>query len=245
MPRGAKDSRHAILEAATAEFAARGFAGTGVDRIARAARVNKAMIYYHFRNKAHLYHEIVGDMFTAVRDRTGAVAASRLAPAEKLDGFVEAVAAEARLRPYLAPIMMREMTGGGGHLGPDVLRVMLGIIANLRVILAEGEAAGAFRRVDPAVMHFSLVGPIVMYMASAPVRNAMGRLPIRRIPRSELAMLSRHLTAYGDVDALCAHLKTAARRALERQPAPAAHREALRSQTTGRQKPAARSGEQA
>jgi AcrR family transcriptional regulator len=245
VPRSARDSRHAILEAAAAEFAARGFAGAGVDRIARDARVNKAMIYYHFRNKAHLYREIVGEMFTAVRTRTGAVAASRLAPAEKLDGFVEAVAAEARLTPNLAPIMMREMAERGRHLGPDVLRVMLGIFANLRAILAEGEAAGAFRRVDPVVMHFSLVGPIVMYMASTPVRNAMGRLPIGRIARGEVATLSRHLTANGDVDALCTHVKTAARRVLERQPARAARRKALRSRTTSRRQPAARSGEQA
>ena len=41
-------SRQRLLTAAAAEFAARGFAGASVDRIARAARVNKAMIYYHF-----------------------------------------------------------------------------------------------------------------------------------------------------------------------------------------------------
>ena len=47
-------SRQRLLTAAAAEFAARGFAGASVDRIARAARVNKAMIYYHFRSKAAL-----------------------------------------------------------------------------------------------------------------------------------------------------------------------------------------------
>ena len=55
--------------AAAAEFAARGFAGANVDRIARAARVNKAMIYYHFKSKAALYREILRDMFGGRRGR--------------------------------------------------------------------------------------------------------------------------------------------------------------------------------
>ena len=107
MPRSAQDSRQAILRAAAAEFAARGFAGAGVDRIARRAGVNKAMIYYHFNDKAHLHHAIVCDMFAAIRARTGAVASSDAAPAAKLDAFIEAIVSEARARPHFPPMMMR------------------------------------------------------------------------------------------------------------------------------------------
>jgi TetR/AcrR family transcriptional regulator len=245
VPRGAKDSRQALLHAAAAEFAARGFAGAGVDRIARRAGVNKAMIYYHFKGKADLYHEIVRDMFTAVRNRTGTVAASRLAPAEKIDGFIEAVVAEARLRRHLPPIMMREAAEGGRHLDPDTIRIMLGVFANLRAILADGEAARAFRCLDPIVMYFTIVGPIVMYLAFAPIRNAIGQLKSTRLAPSEAAVLSRHLTTYGDVDALGDHVKAAARRLLERQPARSRPGSTPTLRMTSRQHAAARSGEQA
>ncbi len=53
------DTRHRILAAAADEFGAHGFAATTIDRIARRARVNKAMIYYHFPEQArplHLHH---------------------------------------------------------------------------------------------------------------------------------------------------------------------------------------------
>jgi hypothetical protein len=46
------DTRTRILAAASAEFGVHGFAATTVDRIARRARVNKAMIYYHFPTNA-------------------------------------------------------------------------------------------------------------------------------------------------------------------------------------------------
>src|SRR6185436_12349768 len=88
-------SRERLLTAAAAEFAARGFAGASVDRIARTARVNKAMIYYHFRSKAALYREILRDMFEAVAAGVAEVAEASADPADKVRGFVDAIAVEA------------------------------------------------------------------------------------------------------------------------------------------------------
>src|ERR687897_224383 len=109
-------TRERLLAAAAAEFAARGFAGASVDRIARAARVNKAMIYYHFASKAALYREILGDMFRAVCARVRAVADTDRSPEDKLLGFTQAIAAEARARPHFPPTWFREIAEGGAHL---------------------------------------------------------------------------------------------------------------------------------
>src|SRR5918994_2568610 len=76
-------SRERLFAAAAAEFAARGFAGANVDRIARAADVNKAMLYYHFKSKAALYQEILGEMFHAVGEQIRSVASSSVTPEEK------------------------------------------------------------------------------------------------------------------------------------------------------------------
>lgn len=50
-------TRYRILQAARNEFAARGFAGARIGRIARHARVNRAMLYYYFRSKRGLFEE--------------------------------------------------------------------------------------------------------------------------------------------------------------------------------------------
>ena len=62
-----RDSRAAIFRAAALEFAERGYEAAGTDRIATRARVNKAMLYYHFGSKGELYAEVVRDMVGAVR----------------------------------------------------------------------------------------------------------------------------------------------------------------------------------
>jgi len=46
-----EETRASILEAATREFAQEGVAGARTDAIARAARVNKALLYYYFEDK--------------------------------------------------------------------------------------------------------------------------------------------------------------------------------------------------
>jgi TetR/AcrR family transcriptional regulator len=46
-----EESRAAILKAAVGEFAEHGIAGARTDAIARAARVNKALLYYYLRTR--------------------------------------------------------------------------------------------------------------------------------------------------------------------------------------------------
>src|SRR5437763_13329841 len=52
-------TRRRILEAAFKEFAAHGFAGARVDRIARRAGINKRMLYHYFGDKEGLFREVL------------------------------------------------------------------------------------------------------------------------------------------------------------------------------------------
>jgi TetR/AcrR family transcriptional regulator len=59
-------TRQKILDAARSEFAAHGKAGARVDRIARQAGINKAMIYYHFQSKDNLYMEVIQEFYRLI-----------------------------------------------------------------------------------------------------------------------------------------------------------------------------------
>src|SRR4051812_37940516 len=62
-----EESRAAILKAAVREFAREGVAGARTDAIARLARVNKALIYYYFKDKEALYDAVLDEVFSGVR----------------------------------------------------------------------------------------------------------------------------------------------------------------------------------
>ena len=124
-------TRARILAAAAAEFGARGFDATTVDRIARRARVNKAMIYYHFQNKRALYTTIVRDHFTPVAERLAAIVANPAPPDQQLDRLIAAIVKSLEASTYFLPIFLREIADGGVHLGLEELDRIARIFATV------------------------------------------------------------------------------------------------------------------
>jgi AcrR family transcriptional regulator len=69
------ERREAIVTAALEEFAARGFAATRLDDVARRAGVAKGTIYLYFRDKESLFQELVRAMVSPL---VGAITAAPL-----------------------------------------------------------------------------------------------------------------------------------------------------------------------
>ena len=193
-PAGSPGSRERVVAAARREFAAHGFAGASVDRIAATARLNKAMIYYHFRSKAALYREILRDMFGAAGARIRNVAASSLAPEEKVRQFISAIATEAEARPHFPPIWFREIADGGKHLDDETLAEIAGIVRALAGFIGEGVQRKVFKRTDPLLVHAGIVAPLLLFFASASLRARMAEVGLRA-------------TSFQDRDAVVAHIE--------------------------------------
>jgi len=171
-----RDSRGDILRAARVEFAARGFAGAGVDRIARRARVNKAMVYYHFASKLGLYRAVLTEGFRDLTAEAGA-AVDAAAPAfDQLDAYVRAILRTVERHDYIVPIMLREIAAGGRNLDPEAMRQMVGIFSVVRGILERGAGTGELRPMHPLLTHFLILGSAVLYTANEPIRVRIKQL---------------------------------------------------------------------
>ncbi len=81
------DAKKSILKAAVKEFATEGFGGARMDRIAKKAKVNKAMIFYYFGSKENLYKEIVRNLITELFTPMSQI----LATAQTAEEFMEKV----------------------------------------------------------------------------------------------------------------------------------------------------------
>jgi TetR/AcrR family transcriptional regulator len=186
---GSDGSRRTLFAAAAREFAAHGFAGGSVDRIAAAAKLNKAMIYYHFGSKAGLYREILRDMFAAVGARVHEAAASDRPPEEKVRQFVVAIATEAEARPHFPPIWFREIAEGGAHLDAETLRHVASVLSALRKIIEDGVRAGRFKPVNVFLVHAGIVGPLLLhFVASGALRKRLQKagVPVAENTRDEV-----------------------------------------------------------
>lgn len=169
--RDAEASRARVWSAAAWEFAARGFDGAKVDRIAAAARVNKAMIYYHFGSKAGLFNAILHDTFAAIAEAVRGVRTQGGTPEDQMRAYVQAIAAVAEGRPFYPPIWLREVAEAGRHLDPAVSRHFREVLSVLGEILQEGQAAGTMRPAHPFLVQLGIVGPLTLFIASRPLRE--------------------------------------------------------------------------
>jgi TetR/AcrR family transcriptional regulator len=182
-----------ILAAAAVEFAERGFGGARVDRIARRARVNKAMLYYHFRSKQGLYRALLRRMFTAAAERMQAIAAGSGSPSDKVERVIAGVADLIREHESLPAIMLREVAEGGVHLDRDTLLALAAIPRTVGGIVQQGVAQGAFREVNPLFAYISMLAPVVFYLAAAPIRKELGALHLPNVQPRASEEFVRHM----------------------------------------------------
>jgi TetR/AcrR family transcriptional regulator len=173
--RTSRGSRTRIFQAAAREFAARGFDGATVDRIAARARLNKAMLYYHFASKAALYRDVLADMFSAAAAAVAAVREAGGPPDHQLRAFILAIAREGQARPHFPPIWLREIAEGGRHLDDRVVTPMRGVLGTLAAILDDGRRADLFGDVPTFVVQVGIVAPLLFFLASGPVRERFKR----------------------------------------------------------------------
>jgi AcrR family transcriptional regulator len=173
MPRLRRVSPDQILDAAALEFSERGFAGARVDRIARRARVNKAMLYYHFKSKQMLYRALLRRTFAVAGERMRAIAASDAPAADRIDRAIAAFQGLIRERPFFPAIMLREVAEGGAHLDPETLAVLAAVPRAFGGIVAHGVREGEFRDVNPLFTYFSLMVPVVFFECAAPIREEL------------------------------------------------------------------------
>ena len=186
------DTKDAIVSVARQEFAARGFAASRVDSLARRAHVNKALIYYYFGSKLGLYRHVIGEAITGFAARMNAVIEGPGAAEDKVKRWVAELAAHLTEHPSMPLIMLRELADGGTHLDADMLRKITIFVPLLRRLIGQGQAEGLFGQADPIALHFMLMGSTLFFTSNAPIRRRVRQLGLAQ-PPLEIASFVRHL----------------------------------------------------
>jgi TetR/AcrR family transcriptional regulator len=151
-------TRRAILDAATEEFAGKGFAGARVAEIARRAGVNPQLISYYFGGKQGLHD--------ALRDQWLAGEADLTARATSFGEMVDGYLAATLDRPAQARMLLRgELDGPGGDVSVehDGVRSVSADIEDLRRRQEVGELTDEFSpELIRFIMQLVMLGPVAL-----------------------------------------------------------------------------------
>jgi AcrR family transcriptional regulator len=171
MPRTPTVSPDRILQVAAREFADRGFAGARVDRIARLARVNKAMLYYHFKSKTALYRRCFAGVLAR---RPNASRPSPTDPGRPTGRFTMSSARWVHSSPSMRSFRHHAARGGDGGVHLDARRSPLAALPlTVGAIVRQGVAERTLRPLNPVAAYFMMFAPIVMFMTGAPLRGQL------------------------------------------------------------------------
>ncbi len=185
-------SRAAILQAAVEEFARDGIAGARTDAIAHAAHVNKALLYYYFKDKEDLYQAVLDQVFSDLLEKIMRALAGPGSPQQRILAYAGAhfdYIAENQLYPRIVLGEMTRMRLGKPHsFGRITMRYFTPLFQKLAELLRDGQKTGEFRAVDPEQFVPSMIAVIVFYFNSAPIMKLMSgkdpfspeRLAVRR-----------------------------------------------------------------
>jgi AcrR family transcriptional regulator len=172
-----KKTIRCILDSAAKIFSESGFEGARMDEIAKQAKINKAMIYYHIGDKKALYAEVLHDIIGNAAEHFISNLDGNKSPEQKLKYYINAVTQTMDKNPFLAPIMMREQASGGQNLPEMIAKDFASIIGMVTNILEEGAKQSAFIKTTPFIIHAMVIGGVMFYQTSYPVRSEYAVFP--------------------------------------------------------------------
>jgi len=169
--RDAKATKAKILREAQILFSKQGYDATTMDDIATTSKVNKALLYYYFKNKSGLYGEVMSGLFNAIYEEVLEAAKHCSSVVDELELFIRSYANYAYKNPYFPALLLRELSDSGAHL-PDVMFTsMRRLFQLLSDILDKGTAEKIFNPSIAMVVHFMIIGTINLMVTTQPLRK--------------------------------------------------------------------------
>jgi len=167
-------TRAAILAAAGPIFGKEGLAGARTESIATAAGVNKALLFYYFKDLPGLYAAVLEDQFRDFHARSMEILTSPGSPRSLLLQYVDLHFNQVSKRRELAKLHHQFLSTSNPAAGKLIRKYAIPRSQALGSLLARGIREGDFRHVDVRHTAVSIIGLIVFYFSIAPVMKHLG-----------------------------------------------------------------------
>jgi AcrR family transcriptional regulator len=147
-----------IVQAAAQIFRQKGYHATSMRDIADAVHLQKASLYHHIESKQEILLEILDAALDRLTADISAVVESDLSPTVKLRLALKAYTLRLNEDRDLASVLLLEYRGLDPKLRARHIARRDRIDQLWRRLVKEGVDAGEFRRVDPVLTSFALLG---------------------------------------------------------------------------------------
>ena len=174
------NTRNEILRVAETLFADKGYAATTTREIADGAGVRKAVLYYYFSSKAHLYETITENLFDELRGELNDLVSDHMALEDSLRRFLDALFGYMSRHPTFPRLFHRELLEQSPVIVKVTLRYIKPFFDKVVHSLNEGIRTGQLRNVNARQFVLSWYYFLLSYFSD----HGMARFLLEDDPRS-------------------------------------------------------------
>ncbi|WP_368029855.1 TetR/AcrR family transcriptional regulator [Arcobacter sp. s6] len=152
-----------ILDIATSEFAILGYSALSMNNLAKKLEINKAIIYYHFKDKKSLYNEVILSLIQLDKDEREAIVNSTLEPKEKFKQYIKSLINTMGDNPNIIPLTLREMAGFDIGIESNISNNIENDIICMKKIVLQLNLKEKYKNIDFYELKAMILGTILTY----------------------------------------------------------------------------------
>jgi len=169
--RDAEASKALIISSAIELFSKKGYASTSMDELAKLSGLNKAMVFYYFKNKKGLYEAVMTQVLEEIQHKIVEENKKYSNPTEELESFIRTYAKYACTHSYLPSLLLKELSDSGAVLPPKILfGAMRELFSLFSDILKRGEEQCYFHNAIPMMLYFMVIGTLNLMITTKALR---------------------------------------------------------------------------
>jgi len=169
--RDAEATQADLIKAGEKLFSAHGYAGVTLDMIAAESKANKALVSYYFGSKQGLFDAVIVALVDAVVHDVKSQAGDATDPEKDFRRYIKALCLALAARPAFPAILLRGYIDGSMQTSKSPFLRVVELFRMTNALYEAGYKAKQFRKLDPHLLHLSIVGPVSHFIVAAAARR--------------------------------------------------------------------------
>jgi len=169
--RDATLSKQLILDSAKVLFSKKGFQASSMNELSTMTGLNKAMIFYYFKNKQGLYEAVIAEILNEMYKEIAKKNEIELTPTKQLESFIKTYASYACSHLYFPALLLKELSTSGAKIPEHLFFAMRKLYSLFSQIIKAGEQSGEFKGVIPMILYFMIIGTLNLMITTKPIRE--------------------------------------------------------------------------
>lgn len=153
-------TKNKILEVASIEFSKYGYDAVSMNNLVKKLDINKATVYYHYKDKKTLYSEVVKDAVSSINNKNREILKKNLDPIESFNLYLRNEVAAIIEKPFMPSLALREIANLGADLDDSVIPHIQEEVMILKEILNKLDLKDEYKSISEYAFLSLILGTI-------------------------------------------------------------------------------------